>query len=109
MKRCYENVFRDIDESEWVRFLNGRSVLNPHSYVENLSNRILLLVHGQEDKTIRSYHTEHFYKKLNALGATKTELLLIDGVGHGKALRSKTWVIGRTGYYASYDERVKKK
>ncbi|WP_090797162.1 hypothetical protein [Paenibacillus sp. GP183] len=48
-------------------------------------------VHGQEDKTIRSYHTEYFYKSLIAIGATKAELLLVDGVGHGKTLRSKTW------------------
>jgi acetyl esterase/lipase len=90
LKRCHENIFRDIDESEWVDFLKGRSVLNPPVYIETLRNRKLLLVHGQEDKTIRSFHTENFYNNLITVGATRTELLLVNGVGHGKALRSKT-------------------
>lgn len=91
LKRCHENVFRDIDEGEWNDFLKGKSVLNPSKYIETLRNRKLLLVHGQEDKTICPFHTQDFYNNLIAIGATKTEIFLVDGVGHGKALRSKTW------------------
>lgn len=91
LKRCHENVFRGLDENEWNDFLEGKGILFPPAYIEKLCHRKLLLVHGQDDKTIRSYHTVDFYKSLIDAGATKTELLLIDGAGHGKVLRSKAW------------------
>lgn len=91
LKRCHENVFRGLDEWEWNEYLEGKSILYPPSYIEKLRHRKLLLVHGQDDRTIRSYHTEAFFKSLKSNGATQCELLLVDGVGHGKALRSIVW------------------
>jgi hypothetical protein len=90
LKRCHENVFRGIDIHEWNAYLQGKSILYPPAYIEKLRTRKLLLVHGQDDDTIRSYHTNAFYQSLRNIGATKTELLVVEEVGHGKALRLKT-------------------
>lgn len=92
LKRCHENVFREIDESEWNDFITGRSQLNPSSHMERLINRRLLLIHGKDDKTIRYYHTERFYNTLQKNSSeSKAQFLLIDNVGHGRGLRSNTW------------------
>ncbi|WP_219837600.1 S9 family peptidase [Paenibacillus sp. R14(2021)] len=100
LKRCQENVFRHIDENEWNEFLVGSSLLNPPSHISKLVNRKMLLIHGKEDDTIRSYHTERFYNSLIAeSNDVKAQLLVVDGVGHGKnnyVLR--LGIIGSTGY-----------
>ncbi|NBD28389.1 alpha/beta hydrolase family protein [Paenibacillus glycinis] len=92
LMRCHENVFREIDENEWSDFLSGRSPLNPPSYVDQLINRRMLLIHGKDDETIRYYHTERFYNTLHeASEDTQAQLILVEDIGHGKGLRSKTW------------------
>ncbi|BFH62428.1 prolyl oligopeptidase family serine peptidase [Paenibacillus azoreducens] len=85
-------MFRNIDGNEWNNFLIRKSTLNPLPHIKNLLNRRLLLIHGKEDKTIRSYHTERFYNTLISGGSeANSQFLTVDGVGHGKVLRSKTW------------------
>jgi len=91
LKRCQENVFRGLDDREWADFLEGRSNFYPPAYIPALKTRPLFLIHGTNDETIRPYHTEAFYERLVAQGAEKTEMLVVDGIGHGRALRAKTW------------------
>ncbi len=91
LKRCHENVFRGLDDREWGEFLAGTSRLFPPAYVPTLLSRPLLLVHGSDDQTIRPYHTAAFYEQLVAGGADRAALILAPAVGHGRALRAKTW------------------
>lgn len=90
LMRCHENVFRGLDEREWGAFLAGESRFFPPTYVPKLATRPLLLIHGGDDQVIRPYHTQAFYERLVENGSEQTQMLLIDGVGHGKALRVKT-------------------
>ncbi|MGO4270953.1 hypothetical protein AB4Z22_14070 [Paenibacillus sp. TAF58] len=53
-----------------------------HVFLENaFANELSELLDSSED----------YYNNLIAIGATKTEIFLVDGEGHGKVLRSKTW------------------
>ena len=91
LQRCHANVFRGMDWVEWQDFLQGRSVLYPPAYRDRLGNRPLLLVHGETDETIRAYHTTAFHQSLLDQGAGKPEIILVEGVGHGRALRAAAW------------------
>lgn len=91
LKRCQENVFRRLDDREWVEFLEGRSHFYLPAYIPALRAQPLCLIHGTNDETIPPYHTEAFYERLVAQGADKTEMLVVDGIGHGRALRTNTW------------------
>lgn len=91
LRRCHENVYRNLDDNEWNEYIEGRHPVDPSRFLTEINERPLLLVHGTEDKGIRSYHTESFYNKLKENGAEKVELVIKEGVGHGKGLRVSTW------------------
>lgn len=97
LKRCQANVFRGIDEREWDDFLLGRSRFNPGAHLGALHGRSMLMIHGREDRTIQAYHTERYYERLLASAQppsatpSPSKLLLVDGIGHGRALRAATW------------------
>ncbi|WP_158290453.1 alpha/beta hydrolase family protein [Halobacillus salinus] len=95
LKRCHENTFRDIDPQEWEDFIIGNHSCNPVTYIDNLARKPILLLHGKEDRSIRAWHTESFFEELREAGAKNAELHLVDGIGHGRGLRTTTqdlWV-----------------
>lgn len=91
LKRCHENVYRNLDENEWKEYLEGRHQVDPLNFLTEIKERPLLLIHGSEDTGIRSYHTESFYYKLKENKAKRVEIFIKEGVGHGKELRTSTW------------------
>lgn len=91
LKRCHENVYRNLDENEWRDYIEGRHSVDPSRFLTKVKERPLLLIHGNEDRSIRSYHTENFYNKLKENGAKQVEILIKESVGHGKDLRISTW------------------
>ncbi len=93
LRRCHENVYRNLDDKEWTDYIEGRHSAAPSKFLTEIKRRPLLLVHGTEDKGIRPYHTEEFYRKLKISGAEKAELIIKKGAGHGKGLRISTWDI----------------
>lgn len=102
LKRCHENVFRNLDDDEWNNFISGRHPAVPSNYLDLLKDKNLLLIHGSEDKSIRPYHTENFYRALKDNGGTKVELHIEKGIGHGKSLRVKTrekWIAWVNGLF----------
>lgn len=95
LKRCHENVFRHLDEEEWANFIEGNHKCNPQKYIHEVKDKPILLLHGHEDKSIRSYHTENFYQTLKEAGAEKAMAVFKEGIGHGRELRTSTrdlWV-----------------
>jgi pimeloyl-ACP methyl ester carboxylesterase len=91
LRRCHENVYRNLDDNEWKEYIKGRHPVDPSKFLTEIKSRPLLLIHGTEDKGIRPYHTQEFYNKLKESGAEKVELIFKEGVGHGKVLRTSTW------------------
>lgn len=91
LRRCYENIFRGLDDREWTEFLDGRSRFYPPTYIPALKNRPLFLIRGTNDAPIRPYHTKAFYERLVAQRAEKAEIIVVDGTGHGRAFRAITW------------------
>ncbi|MFE6166937.1 alpha/beta hydrolase family protein [Viridibacillus arvi] len=90
LKRCHENVFRNLKDEEWNDYINGTHHTVPSKYLSNIKEKALFLVHGSEDKSIRKYHTENFYYSLKRIGSEKVRLHIEDGVGHGTGLRLST-------------------
>lgn len=80
------DYFRDIgairdagfpqSAAEW-RY--GFSLINPVDHVAGIAPRSLLLVHGNQDKTIP---VEHAYRLYDVAGEPK-QMVIIDGAGHG--------------------------
>ncbi|SDK26798.1 alpha/beta hydrolase family protein [Sediminibacillus albus] len=91
LRRCHENVYRNLDDNEWNEYIEGRHPVDPSRFITKIKDRPLLLFHGSEDKGIRPHHTEDFYSKLKRSGAEKAEFIIKEGVGHGKRLRTSTW------------------
>ncbi|MBS4220287.1 alpha/beta fold hydrolase [Bacillus sp. FJAT-49711] len=91
LKRCHENVFRNLDDIEWEKFLRGTHRCNPYNYLEVLLKKSLLLIHGEKDTVIRPYHTERFYNKLKSNGSDSVDIIKINGVGHEKNLPLNTF------------------
>lgn len=95
LKRCHENVFRDLDFEEWENFMKGDHRSNPNQYIDDIKDKPVLFLHGLEDTSIRSYHTERFHQKLKKAGSQKAEGVYKEGIGHGRPLRLATrdlWV-----------------
>ncbi|WP_163530169.1 alpha/beta hydrolase family protein [Halobacillus ihumii] len=90
LRKHHKNIFRNLSEDEWNDFIHGSHFSIPSNYLEDLKEKHLLLIHGTDDKSIRYDHTENFYNKLRAVGSRKVNLLIKDGVGHGKRLRLVT-------------------
>lgn len=86
LKRCHENVFRNLDFQEWDNYLNGNHVCNSYKYLENIKGYPILFVHGDDDKAILPFHTENFFNKLNFCGSKNAELFMVKGAGHDKSL-----------------------
>lgn len=91
LKRCHGNVYRNLDDNEWKEYVEGRHRVDPSNFLTEIKERPLLLVHGTEDKGIRPYHTENFYYKLKENEAKQVQMIIKQGVGHGKELRTSTW------------------
>ncbi|GEM_PF-5254436 len=84
-------MYRNLDDDEWKEYIEGRHSVDPSRFLTKILNKPLLLIHGMDDKVIRSYHTESFYNKLKENGAKQVEFIIKEGVGHGKDLRTSTW------------------
>lgn len=90
LKRCHENVYRNLDEEEWLNYIQGNHIAIPTNYLETLKEKPLLLIHGTEDQSIRHFHTQNFYETLKSSGSEKVGLHIAEGIGHGTELRTTT-------------------
>ena len=72
-------TIRDADfprsAEEWF---NGFSLVSPIKYVDGITPRPLLLVHGNKDETVNISHAHRLYEKA---GEPK-QLVIIEGAGH---------------------------
>lgn len=91
LKKCHENTYRGLDRAEWTAFMNGRTIIYPPRYMDKLSKRKLLLIHGKRDTCIHFGHSERFIQSLREKGSSLAEILLVDNTGHGRLLRQKTF------------------
>ncbi len=80
--------YREFNEQEWKRFMDGNHQVNPSQYIEQLKDEPILLIHGASDTSILPYHTIDFFHKLTEAGSCSAELKIITGKGHGKGLRN---------------------
>lgn len=87
LRRCHENVYRNLNDHEWRQFLEGNHPADPTKFLAKIGQRPLLLMHGADDSVVRSFHTKNFYENLKDNGAANTELIIKENVGHGRALR----------------------
>lgn len=88
LRRCHENVYRNLDDEEWLNYIQGNHIAIPGNYAESLKEKPLLLIHGTEDQAIRHYHTEKFYDGLKRAGSERVEMDIVEGIGHGTELRT---------------------
>jgi dipeptidyl aminopeptidase/acylaminoacyl peptidase len=79
-------VIRDKDFPESVeKWLEGFNTVSPLSYIEQISPRPLLIVHGDKDDTVPVMHAHKLYQKARE----PRELIIIPNAGHRLRLEEK--------------------
>ncbi len=89
LSQGYANVYRGLTELDWNNFLNGNTLINPESNLDNLINKKLLFIQGSSDKTVLPGDTESFVKELQDRGVN-AKVISVDGAGHGSDLEDKS-------------------
>jgi len=83
--RGFENAFRNIKKEDWDKYLLGEGEANPIKFVKKIIGKKILLIHGDEDKSISLIRTKEYSEKIK--DRNDVELKIIPRVGHGKSLR----------------------
>jgi dipeptidyl aminopeptidase/acylaminoacyl peptidase len=81
IQRGWENLWRIPSKKEWDRLARGDVDLNPIDYIEELSDKNTLLIHGEVDNIVAARRSVELDQKLEG-GKGKHELLILQGEGH---------------------------
>jgi pimeloyl-ACP methyl ester carboxylesterase len=81
IQRGWENLWRIPNRKEWDRLATGDMDLNPIDYIEELSEKNTLLVHGEIDNVVTARRSMDLHQQL-LKGKGKHELLILPGEGH---------------------------
>ena len=84
----YANVYRGLTKKDWRNFLDGKTLINPETNLDNLKNKELLFVQGTADDVIRSEHTGEYVEALQGKGVD-AKIITVSGAGHGGDLEDK--------------------
>lgn len=69
----------NFDLKDWSKLLSGEIDLNPINHTKDLSQKNVLLIHGEDDKTISVQKTIDLFSTIKN---NKSELICIPSVGH---------------------------
>ena len=64
----FENVYRNLNKSQWESFCYDGSILNANDYLEELKTKKILIIHGTEDTSTNYNQSKEFYSILKNLG-----------------------------------------
>lgn len=65
----FENVYRNLNKSQWESFCHNGSILNANNYLEELKTKKILIIHGTEDTSINYNRSKQFYSIIKNLGS----------------------------------------
>lgn len=81
IQRGWKNLWRIPSKKEWNRLARGLVDLNPVDYVEELSDKDTLLIHGEIDNIVAARRSMDLHLRLQK-GKGRHELLILHGEGH---------------------------
>ena len=65
LKRGYGQCYR-FSPSDWNKLIEGKIDLNPEDYVEELKQKAIMILHGDQDKEVSSKYSRSFFDKLTS-------------------------------------------
>lgn len=79
--RGWKNLWRIPNEQEWERLVEGRADINPVDYINSMKDKDILLIHGENDKTVSPHRSNELYNQLKG-GKGNHKIMIIKHEGH---------------------------